>query len=221
MQYITFLLINDFYDRDQFYPLTNSATIFLWAGNYSSITIVAGFHLHSYRSFSDQEFYLLTRNDPAAREMDEYGRRVPNGFLNRLILPTGSCKRNVISTKQECTKFACRKATFAAWLAFGPAWECEHGEEIVFPWLFYPFNPLATIVWKFHTGLDLSSYTFPIRILRINNTLIQRFNLSHSIEWLGFTRTGLRGFSKSKHVLRDSLSDETGPINLSSTRGVE
>lgn len=44
------------------------------------------------------------------------------------MLPAGSCKRNVISTKQECTKFACRKAAFAAWFV-RPAWECEQSGD--------------------------------------------------------------------------------------------
>lgn len=60
---------NDCYGRDQWIvlPLTNSAAMFPQAEKHTSITIVPDFHLHSYRSFAVEEFYLLTSAQPDVR----------------------------------------------------------------------------------------------------------------------------------------------------------
>lgn len=70
---------NDFYGRDQWavLPLTNSAAMFPQAGKRSSITTVPGFHLHSYRSFAVQEFYLLTSANRETNVRPPCAERIP------------------------------------------------------------------------------------------------------------------------------------------------
>lgn len=122
--------------RDQWAVLllTNSVAMFPRARKRPSITIVPSFHLHRYRSFASSARSFVRR--PGILFINELanaaGASARSWFLNRPILPAGSCKRNTAPRRNRNARNLQAASHFRGSIRSLPTWECETSLEIVF-----------------------------------------------------------------------------------------